>query len=244
LVVPRGGNEFVRHVQDATRIPVLGHSAGICHIYVDGSAQPEMAVQLCYDARVQYPASCNSMKVLLVDERASRRLLPRIARRLVAGGVKIKACRRSLGILRSEGIPAEAAAERDWSTEYLDLTLPVKVVGGVDEAIAHINRHGSRHTDSIVSEDPVAVMKFLRGVDSANVMHNASTRFSDGYRYGLGAEVGISTNKVHARGPVGLEGLVTTKYVLMGAGQKVSDYTGRNARRFVHRRFQHGSRVL
>jgi glutamate-5-semialdehyde dehydrogenase len=236
LVVPRGSNEFVRHVQESTKIPVLGHSAGICHIYVDRSAEPEMAVRLCYDAKVQYPATCNSMKVLLVDEKGSRRLLPRIARELVAGGVRIKACRRSLRILRSEGIPAEAASEGDWSTEYLDLTLPVKVVRGVDEAIAHINAHGSRHTDSIISEDPAASSKFLREVDSANVMHNASTRFSDGYRYGLGAEVGISTNKVHARGPVGLDGLVTTKYLLMGSGQRVSDYTGRNARRFIHRR--------
>ena len=238
LVVPRGSNEFVRHVQESTRIPVLGHSAGICHIYVDGSADPDMAVDLCYDAKVQYPATCNALKVLLVDERAGRDLLPKIARKLVAGGVKIKACKKSLAILKSAGIVAEAASGKDWSTEYLDLTLPVKIVEGIDEAVTHINRYGSRHTDSIISEDPVVTTKFLREVDSANVMHNASTRFSDGYRYGLGAEIGISTNKIHARGPVGLEGLVTTKYLVLGSGQMVSDYTGRNARRFTHRRLQ------
>jgi glutamate-5-semialdehyde dehydrogenase len=234
LVVPRGSNELVRHIQDSTNIPVLGHSAGICHIYVDRTANTKMASDLCYDARVQYPAACNSMKILLIDKKAAEGFLPVIIRRLVDGGVLIKGCERTVEILKANKIPVEKAEENDWSTEYLDLTLPVKIVDGVDEAIEHINAYGSKHTDSIISEDMDAVERFLHMVDSSTVMHNASTRFSDGYRYGLGAEVGISTNKVHARGPVGLEGLVTTKYILKGSGHRVSDYVGRNARRFLH----------
>lgn len=238
LIIPRGSNEFVRYIQENTRIPVLGHSAGICHVYVDRSADEEKAVEICYDARVQYPAACNSMKILLVDREIARGFLPKMARRLIEGGVKIKACGESLEILKAHGISAESASEEDFSTEYLDLVLPIKIVGGVDEAIEHINRYGSHHTDSIIAEDVSAVKKFLTMVDSSTVMHNASTRFSDGYRYGLGAEVGISTNKIHARGPVGLEGLVTTKYILLGSGHKVSDYVGRGARPFLHEKMQ------
>ena len=234
LVVPRGSNKLVRHIQDSTSIPVLGHSAGICHIFVDREADLRMAIDICYDAKVQYPAACNSMKVLLVDESVAEKVLPAISRKLVDGGVLLKGCERTVAILTANEISVEGADESDWSTEYLDLTLPIKVVVGVDEAIEHINRYGSRHTDSIITGDRGAADRFLRMVDSSTVMHNASTRFSDGYRYGLGAEVGISTNKVHARGPVGLEGLVTTKYVLKGSGNKVSDYVGRNARRFLH----------
>jgi glutamate-5-semialdehyde dehydrogenase len=234
LIIPRGSYEFVRYIQDHTRIPVLGHSSGICHIYVDDSADPAKAVAVCYDARVQYPAACNSVKILLVSDGVAQSLLPLIASRLAEGGVRIKGCDKTMEILRKNGIAAVEASQADWSTEYLDLTLPIKVVADVDEAIAHINRFGSRHTDSIITEDPAKARKFLTMVDSATVMHNASTRFSDGYRYGLGAEVGISTNKVHARGPVGLEGLVTTKYVLLGSGQVVSDYVGKGAKPFLH----------
>jgi len=236
LIVPRGGYDFVRYIQCNTRIPVLGHSSGLCHIYVDGSAEPDKAVEICHDARVQYPAACNSMKILLVDSSVSESLLPKIAVRLVESGVVIKGCEKTLEILGRNGIPAKHASEADWSTEYLELVLPTKVVSGVDEAIDHINRYGSKHTDSIISEDTANVRRFLTMVDSSTVMHNASTRFSDGYRYGLGAEVGISTNKVHARGPVGLEGLVTTKYILLGSGQVVSDYVGKCAKPFTHRK--------
>ena len=236
LIIPRGSNEFVRYIQENTEIPVLGHSSGICHVYVDRAADPRKAVEICHDARVQYPAACNAMKILLVHEKVASELLPKIAKRLVDSGVKIKGCPKTLKILRSSGIPAEKATDMGWSTEYLELVLPVKIVSGVDEAIAHINRYGSRHTDSIISEDTASVKKFLSMVDSSTVIHNASTRFSDGYRYGLGAEVGISTNKIHARGPVGLEGLVTTKYVLLGSGQKVSDYVGKGAKPFLHKK--------
>ncbi|MCS7097470.1 MAG: glutamate-5-semialdehyde dehydrogenase [Candidatus Methanomethyliaceae archaeon] len=238
LIIPRGSNEFVKYIQENTRIPVLGHSAGICHIYVDGSAKKDIAVEICHDARVQYPAACNSMKILLIDRAIAKDFLPDVAKRLIESGVKIKGCSETLEILKHYNIPAEPAIEEDWSTEYLDLTLPIKIVNGVDEAIEHINRYGSHHTDSIIAEDISTVKKFLSMVDSSTVMHNASTRFSDGYRYGLGAEVGISTNKIHARGPVGLEGLVTTKYILLGSGQKVADYVGKNAKPFIHRRIE------
>ncbi len=238
LIIPRGSNEFVRHIQENTKIPVLGHSSGICHIYVDRAADKNKAVEICHDARVQYPAACNSMKILLIDRQVATALLPEIARRLIESKVKIKGCPETQRILKSASIPVEPAIEEDWSTEYLDLILPIKVVSGLDEAIYHINRYGSHHTDSIISEDLASVRKFLSMVDSSTVMHNASTRFSDGYRYGLGAEVGISTNKIHARGPVGLEGLVTTKYILLGSGHKVSDYIGKFAKPFLHSKLE------
>ncbi|MGQ9760262.1 MAG: glutamate-5-semialdehyde dehydrogenase [Candidatus Methanomethylicaceae archaeon] len=236
LIIPRGSNEFVRYIQENTRIPVLGHSSGICHIYVDRSADREKAVEICHDARVQYPSACNAMKILLIDREIAKDFIPEISRRLVNSGVKIKGCPETFAILKDAAVPVEPATEQDWSTEYLDLVLPVKVVNGVDEAISHINHYSSHHTDSIIAEDTKAVSKFLSMVDSSTVIHNASTRFSDGYRYGLGAEVGISTNKIHARGPVGLEGLVTTKYILLGSGHKVSDYIGRGARRFLKKK--------
>ncbi|MEM2128435.1 MAG: glutamate-5-semialdehyde dehydrogenase [Candidatus Methanomethylicaceae archaeon] len=238
LIIPRGSNEFVRYIQENTRIPVLGHSSGICHIYIDRSADEKKAVEICHDARVQYPAACNSMKILLIDRAIAKSLLPKIAKRLVESKVKIKGCPETLEILSKSAIPVEPATEEDWSAEYLDLILPVKVVNGVDDAISHINKYGSHHTDSIIGEDLPTVHKFLSMVDSSTVIHNASTRFSDGYRYGLGAEVGISTNKIHARGPVGVEGLVTTKYILLGSGQKVSNYVGKGARPFLHKKLE------
>ncbi|MGC8936607.1 MAG: glutamate-5-semialdehyde dehydrogenase [Candidatus Methanomethylicaceae archaeon] len=238
LIIPRGSNEFVRYIQENTKIPVLGHSSGICHIYVDRAADKNMAVEICHDARVQYPAACNSMKILLIDKQVAESILPEIAKRLIDSKVKIKGCPETTRILNSAKIPVEPATEEDWSTEYLDLVLPIKIVSGVEEAISHINRYGSHHTDSIISEDLEAVRKFLSMVDSSTVIHNASTRFSDGYRFGLGAEVGISTNKIHARGPVGLEGLVTTKYILLGSGQKVSEYIGKGAKPFIHKKLE------
>lgn len=235
LIVPRGSNEFVRYIQENTRIPVLGHSSGICHIFVDSEADMQKAVKICVDARVQYPAACNSMKILLVDLNIAHVFIPLIAKEMIEKGVRIKGCPTTVSILSAHGFETEAAKENDWRTEYLDLTLPIKVVRDLDEAIAHINNYGSKHTDAIITENMVKAKKFIRSVDSSSVFHNASTRFSDGYRYGLGAEVGISTNKVHARGPVGLEGLVTTKYILIGDGHVVSDYVGKGAKPFLHK---------
>ncbi len=190
-----------------------------------------MAVRLCYDAKVQYPAVCNAMETLLVHREVAPGFLPMMAKRYAEAGVKLKGDEEVRGI-----ISAEPATEDDWSTEYGDLVLSIRTVGSVDEAIDHINRYSSHHTDAIVTADEGTARRFLDLVDSSSVMWNASTRFSDGYRYGLGAEVGISTNKTHARGPVGLEGLVIYKYVLSGNGHMVGDYSGKSARKFTHRR--------
>ena len=238
LIVPRGSNEFVRFIQENTRIPVLGHSSGICHIFVDSEADLQKAVKICVDARVQYPAACNAMKILLVDSKIAQDFIPLVAKELIEKGVRIKGCPETVSILSKECVPTIAAEEADWRVEYLDLTLPIKVVRGIDEAISHINKYGSKHTDAIVTENQEKAKKFIRSVDSSSVFHNASTRFSDGYRYGLGAEVGISTNKIHARGPVGLEGLVTTKYILLGDGHVVSDYVGKGAKSFLHKEIE------
>ena len=231
LIIPRGSNELVRSIKSSTRIPVLGHAAGVCHTYVDRAADLDMAVRLCYDAKVQYPAVCNAMETLLVHREVAQGFLPLMAKRYAEAGVKLKGDEEVRGI-----IGAEPATEDDWSTEYGDLVLSIRTVGSVDEAIDHINRYSSHHTDAIVTADEGTARRFLDLVDSSSVMWNASTRFSDGYRYGLGAEVGISTNKTHARGPVGLEGLVIYKYVLSGNGHMVGDYSGKSARKFTHRR--------
>jgi glutamate-5-semialdehyde dehydrogenase len=234
LIVPRGGKKFIQYVIENTKIPVLGHSEGICHVYVDKHADLNKAVNICFDARVQYPAACNAMKILLVHKDIAREFLPRIAERYQNAGVEIRGCERTLEILK--GYNVKRATKKDWSTEYLDLIIPIKVVENLEEAIRHVNMYGSKHTDSIVTEDRRAALKFMQMVDSSTVLHNASTRFSDGYRYGFGAEVGISTNKIHARGPVGLEGLMIYKYYLVGNGQIVADYLGKDARRFTHRK--------
>jgi len=231
LLVPRGSKKFVKYIQANTRIPVLGHAEGVCHIYVDSKADLEQAVDLCYDAKVQYPAVCNAVETLLVHRAVARRFLPRIAERYRGALVEIRGCERTRKILR--GI--KKATEKDWRMEYLDLIISVKIVDSVEEAIDHINTYGSKHTDAIVTRDRRNALKFLTGVDSSSVMHNASTRFSDGYRYGLGAEVGISTGKIHARGPVGLSGLTTTKYVLIGHGHIVAEYLGPRAKQFTHK---------
>ena len=236
LLVPRGSKEFIKYIQKNTKIPVLGHAEGICHVYVDKDANLEMAIEICYDAKVQYPAVCNAMETLLVHESIAEDFLPRMAQRYLAAGVELRGCERTRRILK--GYKIKRATEKDWATEYLDLILSIKVVKDVDEAIQHINKYGSKHTDSIVTENKKTALKFLEGVDSSSVMHNASTRFSDGYRYGLGAEVGISTGKIHARGPTGLEGLTTYKYYLMGRGNVVSNYLGPNARPFTHRKLE------
>lgn len=231
LLVPRGSSQLIKYIQANTRIPVLGHAEGICHIYVDEHANLQQAMGICYDAKVQYPAVCNAVETLLVHEAIAPSFLPRLAERYRGAGVEIRGCERTLKILPD----AKRATERDWRTEYLDLVISIKIVDSVEEAIEHINTYGSRHTDSIITRDGRAALKFLTGVDSSSVMLNASTRFSDGYRYGLGAEVGISTGKVHARGPVGLEGLTTYKYYLLGDGHVVSTYLGPDAKPFAHR---------
>lgn len=242
LLVPRGSKDFVKYIQSNTRIPVLGHAEGLCHIYVDAEADLDLAVKICYDAKVQYPAVCNAMETLLVHSAIAKRFLPRLASKYREAGVEIRGCERTMKILR--GI--KKATEEDWRTEYLDLIISIKIVDSVDEAIDHINKYGSKHTDAIVTKNRKTAMKFMTGVDSSSVMLNASTRFSDGYRYGFGAEVGISTGKIHARGPVGLSGLTTTKYYMVGRGHVVADYLGPRAKPFTHRplRKKWGEEVL
>ncbi|MDH5685361.1 MAG: glutamate-5-semialdehyde dehydrogenase [Hadesarchaea archaeon] len=232
LLVPRGSKEFVKYIQANTSIPVLGHTEGVCHIYVDREADLRQALNVCYDSKVQYPAVCNAVETLLVHRGIAKRFLPSLAKRYKEAGVEIKGCERTRKILRN----IKKATETDWKTEYLDLVISIKIVGSVDEAIGHINTYGSKHTDAIITKNRKTALKFLTGVDSSSVMLNASTRFSDGYRYGLGAEVGIATGKIHARGPVGLDGLTTSKYYLLGEGQTVATYLGPTAKRFVHRR--------
>jgi glutamate-5-semialdehyde dehydrogenase len=230
LIIPRGSNEFVRFVQDNTRIPVLGHADGICHLYVDRDADIPKAIAIALDSKIQYPAACNAIETLLVHEAIAQQFLPKVAAEFASQQVELRGDKRTLEIL--EIIPAQAD---DWSTEYSDLILSIKIVDSLEQAIAHITTYGSRHTDAIVTENAIAAQQFLSQVDAANVFHNCSTRFADGFRYGFGAEVGISTQKLPPRGPVGLEGLVTYKYQLYGQGQIVATYVGDNARAFTHR---------
>ena len=236
LVIPRGANSFVRFVQDNTRIPVLGHAAGMCHLYVDAAADLAKAVAIAVDAKIQYPAACNAIETLLVHRGVAGAFLPEVASALQASGVTLRADAASAAVLEAAGFrDIEPATDDDWTTEYSALILSIRVVDSVEAAITHIGTYGSRHTDAIVTEDPVAAELFLSRVDSAGVFHNCSTRFSDGFRYGFGAEVGISTQKLPPRGPVGLEGLVTYKYVIRGNGQVVASYSGAEARPFTHR---------
>lgn len=230
LIVPRGSNSFVKYIMENTTIPVLGHSAGLCHLFLDASANLEKAVAIAVDAKTQAPATCNTVETLLVHKDAASRLLPAVCDALRNAGVELRGDEMS----RSLVTWMKPATEEDWSTEYLALILSVKVVDDLVAAIAHINRFGSHHTDAIVTEDAAAAELFQRRVDSADVFWNASTRFADGYRFGLGAEVGISTSKIHARGPVGLEGLTIYKWLLSGQGDTVAPFAdGRRA--FTHR---------
>ena len=232
LVVPRGSQALVRHVQTHTRIPVLGHAAGICHVYLDAAADHAMAVGLVLDGKVQYPAACNAVEVVLLHRSVASTLVAPVVAALRAHGVTIVGCEAARALAPVGSVePADAA---DWRTEFGDLRLALRVVDDLDAAIAHVNEHGSHHTDAIVTEDPSAAAAFLARVDSASVFHNASTRFADGHRFGLGAELGIATGKLHARGPVGLDGLTTYQYLLHGTGQRVADYVGEGARAFVH----------
>ena len=231
LLVPRGSNKFVKYIQENTKIPVLGHSEGICHVYIDKDADLKMAMDISFDAKCQYPAVCNAMETLLVHKAIAKRFLPLMEKKFKEADVELRGCPETQKILKN----IKEAAEEDWKTEYSDLILSVKTVKDIDEAIAHINKYGSGHTDAIVTKNKKTADKFLTLVDSSSVMVNCSTRFSDGFRYGFGAEVGISTNKIHARGPVGLEGLVIYKYKLFGKGHIVAEYTGKKAKKFVHR---------
>jgi glutamate-5-semialdehyde dehydrogenase len=232
LIIPRGSNEFVRYVQENTRIPVLGHADGICHLYIDRAAELQKAVEITVDAKTQYPAVCNAIETLLVHSAMAPTFLPLAAAALQKRHVELRGDEATCKILE-----IAAATEEDWSTEYNDLILSIKVVDSLDEAIAHINTYGSRHTDAIVTEEPGIADTFLNQVDSANVFHNCSTRFADGFRYGFGAEVGISTQKMPPRGPVGLEGLITYKYKVTGNGHIVAPYAGKDAKPFTHRDF-------
>ncbi len=235
LIIPRGSREMVQFVAKNSRVPVLGHGEGICHVYVDRSADIVKALRITIDSKVQYPAACNAAETLLVHQDVAGRFLPQAVSQLIDSGVEVRGCPRTVALLaKPEIVPA---SEEDWSTEYSDLILSVKIVADTDEAIAHIHRYGSKHTETIVTEDRGIARHFMDEVDAAGVFHNASTRFADGFRYGLGAELGISTNKLHARGPVGLEGLTTYKYKLFGDGHIVAEYST-GARHFKHRPLQ------
>lgn len=232
LLMPRGSSEFVAYIQDNTSIPVLGHTEGICHVYVDDEADLSMAEEIAYDAKVQYPAVCNAVETVLVHEAVADEFLPAIADRYETAGVEMRGDEAT-----RETVDVETATDADWDTEYGDLIVSIRVVDSLETAIDHVTTHGSKHTDSIVTEDADRASSFMRSLDSASVFHNASTRFADGYRFGLGAEVGISTGKIHARGPVGLEGLTTYKYYLEGDGQLVATYAGDDAKPFTHEAF-------
>jgi glutamate-5-semialdehyde dehydrogenase len=231
LLVPRGSNEFVRHIMNNTNIPVLGHAEGICHVYVDSKADLDMAVNIAFDSKCQYCAVCNATENLVVHNQIAGEFLPRIKTAYEKEGVEIRGCEKTAAI-----IDVTPATEEDWSTEYLDKIISIRVVDSIDAAIDSINKYGSGHTDAIVTTNKANAKKFMDLVDSANVFWNCSTRFSDGFRYGLGAEVGISTNKIHARGPVGLEGLMIYKWKLVGNGQVVADYSGGGGKGFKHKK--------
>ncbi len=233
LIIPRGSKEFVRHVAERSRIPVLGHGEGICHVYVDSLADLEKAFSIAFDSKVQYPAACNALETLLVHEEIAGVFLPEMIRRFQVAGVEVRGCPRTIEFgPASEVIPA---ADEDWATEYSDLIIAIRVLPSTEAAIEHIDRYGSGHTESIVTEDEQTAAQFMERVDAAGVYHNVSTRFADGFRYGFGAELGISTSKLHARGPVGLDGLTSYKYKLIGDGQTVASYAA-GERTFKHRR--------
>jgi glutamate-5-semialdehyde dehydrogenase len=230
LVIPRGGNELVQHVMNSTRIPVLGHADGVCHIFVERTADLAIALKVIVDSKQQYPAACNAVETILVDEAIATQFLPFLDAAATKARITLRACAKSIALLPS----AQEMTEENWHIEYGDERLAVRIVQDITRAIEHINSYGSHHTDAIIAQNANRQAEFESAVDSACVFVNASTRFSDGYRFGKGAEVGISTSKLHARGPVGVEGLLTTKYILEGQGQVVADYVGPDARPFTH----------
>ena len=230
LIIPRGSNQLVQSIMAATKIPVLGHADGVCHLYIHSAANLAQAVALTVDSKCQYPAACNALETLLLDAAIAKDFLSAFLPAAQAAGMMLKGCPETCKLLPG----TEEATEADWSTEYGDRTLSIRIVPTPEAAMAHINRYGSHHTDGIVTEAADVLEQFLNTIDSACVFSNASTRFADGFRFGLGAEIGISTAKTHARGPVGLEGLVIYKYKLRGEGQIVADYVGADARPFLH----------
>ena len=215
LIIPRGGEELIRFVTNHSKIPVIKHFKGVCHIFVDETADLEMATRICLNAKVQRPGVCNAMETLLVHEKVANRFLPKIAKALRKEGVELRGCPRTRKVLTG----LKAASEEDWFQEYLDLILSIKVVNGIEEAVEHIKRYGSLHTEAILTADYQNAQRFLKEVNSSCVLINASTRFNDGFELGLGAEIGISTSKLHAFGPMGLEELTTTKFIVYGEGQ-------------------------
>lgn len=230
LLIPRGSNAFVRYIMDHTNIPVMGHAGGVCHIYVDRDADQASALPIILDAKTQYPAACNAVETLLIHRDLASTFLPAVTQLLRTNGVQICGTREVMELLAGTDIMEDA----DFTTEYNDRILSIKLVSGVEEAVLHINTYGSHHTDAILTENDKTAEYFLQRVDSAGVYRNCSTRFADGYRYGFGAEVGIATGKLHARGPVGLDGLVTYKYRLIGEGQTVTEYAS-GEKQFHHR---------
>jgi glutamate-5-semialdehyde dehydrogenase len=229
MIIARGSSQFIRHVRSNTRIPVMAHADGICHTYLHASADPAMSARVLVDAKCSYPAACNAVETLLWDVGAGA-ALDACVKALQEAKVELRGCAET----RKRHPTMKAAVDADWDTEYGELILSIRQVGGIDEALAHIERHGSGHTDAIMAEDGQTASRFLSEVDSACVFHNTSTRFSDGYRFGLGAEVGISTDKLHARGPVGVEGLLTYRWLLHGHGQCTTDYSP-DGRHFIHK---------
>ena len=215
LIVPRGSNEFIRYIMKNSEIPVVGHADGVCHVFIDQNADLEMATEIAINSKTQYVAACNAMETLLVHQKVAQTFLPRIQVRLAQEGVELRGCKTSQSICPD----MLAANSEDWSTEYLDKILSIRIVDDFDQAVDHINKYGSHHSDAIITKDYATAQKFLKVVDSAAVYVNSSTRFTDGYEFGLGAEVGISTQKLHCRGPMGLEGLTSYKYVIYGDGQ-------------------------
>ena len=228
LIIPRGSNSFVQYIMQHSSIPVMGHADGVCHLYIHEKADQDMALKLAFDSKTQYVAVCNACETILVDESIAADFLPKLAEKLSEKNVVIHGCEKTRTILK------DALEVQEWHHEYLDYEVSIKIVSGEEEAIAHINRYGSGHTDAIVTSDKAAAEEFLNRVDSGNTFWNCSTRFSDGLRYGFGAEVGISTSKLHARGPVGLDGLVTYKYKIVGNGNIVADYAS-GQKSFTHK---------
>ncbi|MEI0594679.1 glutamate-5-semialdehyde dehydrogenase [Brachyspira pilosicoli] len=233
LIIPRGGNSLVQYIKSNTNIPVLGHADGICHLYIDESANQEKALKICLDSKSQYPSACNAVETILINKNIANEYLPKLYNLFKENNIKMNGCEEVRKILNQSDI----GEVKEWHLEYGDKEVSLKIVENIEEAYNHINKYGSHHTDSIVSENKDNIEKFMTYVDSANVYANTSTRFSDGFRYGFGAEVGISTNKTHARGPVGLEGLTIYKYKLFGSYQIVNDYVTHKAS-FKHKRIK------
>lgn len=219
VIIPRGGKSLIERITNESEVPVIKHLDGICHVYIDDDADKEKALNVAFNSKTQRYGTCNTMETLLVAKSAAASILPELAKMYAEAGVEMRGCESTQSLLSDNKIEVTAAVEEDWSTEYLAPVLSIKIVDDIDAAITHINRYSSQHTESIITENYSKSRQFLREVDSSSVMVNASTRFADGFEYGLGAEIGISTDKLHARGPVGLEGLTSLKYIVLGDGQ-------------------------